>query len=82
MQIVTIDNCERWRVDSHGNGWAYEVHHKPSGRSFWLQDSDATEWRANYEAMQNTSNQPDSAYYGLPWSDKLDIICLDYLGDS
>ena len=79
MQIVTIDNCRDWRVDSHGSGWAYEVTHKPSGESFWLQDDDAAQWREQYEALQNSSYEPASAYYGMDWSDKLAVICSDYL---
>jgi hypothetical protein len=48
-EFVTIDH--KYLVQSHGNGWAYRVteNHR-GGRSFFLQDSDAT---ALQEATEN-----------------------------
>jgi hypothetical protein len=48
-EFVTIDR--KYLVQSHGNGWAYRVteNHR-GGRSFFVQDSDAT---ALQEATEN-----------------------------
>jgi hypothetical protein len=36
-----ITPSRKYHVESHGNGWAYEVTHRESGESFWVQDHDA-----------------------------------------
>lgn len=49
MEFVTQDR--KYLVQSHGNGWAYRVTENcRGGRSFFVQDSDAT---ALQEATEN-----------------------------
>lgn len=38
--------CDRFDVVEYGNGWAYEVRDAESGQSFWVQDQDADELKA------------------------------------
>lgn len=81
MQIIAIENTDQWLVESHGNGWGYLFTHKPTGRTGWLQDDDATAWRFEYEAMQDAYMNPDSAWHRRDWNACLAETINHYLED-
>lgn len=60
MQVTTIMNGPTYRLDSHGNGWAYTLWHKTfidrpdTWTSLWLQDDDALQLRNELEAIERT----------------------------
>ena len=53
MYTATIYQRNGYSLDSMGNGWAYQLEHEASGTTVWLQDEDATEFRAEFDACDN-----------------------------
>lgn len=56
MQICVIAKSEPYTLTSFGNGWGYVLAHA-DGRSVWLQDDDALQFREEYDAYDS---QPDA----------------------
>lgn len=63
-----IENTDTWHIKSIGNGWAYEIIHRPTGDSLWIQDDDATQFRDDYEAMQEAYSNPASIWHKQTWN--------------
>ncbi len=53
MGTVIIHECETWRVESHGNGWAYTLTHIPDGEGVFLQDDSAAEFRSVFNNIDS-----------------------------
>lgn len=47
MRTTIISEGPEFRIESTGNGWGYTVTHKPTGKSVWLQDQDASNFRCD-----------------------------------
>lgn len=67
MKQVTIEDTERYKVVSHGNGLAYECTDKISGKSVLFQGDDALEWKKSYEYMQAARVDPASGWSKNKW---------------
>lgn len=50
MTVVTIYRRQGFELVSHGNGWAYQLMDLRNGPSFWCQDGDALQFRAEFDA--------------------------------
>jgi|LauGreDrversion4_2_1035121.scaffolds.fasta_scaffold3241946_1 hypothetical protein len=59
MRFVTADG--KYHIESHGNGWAYEITDQATGDSLWFQDSDACEVQKETQDFENTD--PIKAYF-------------------
>jgi len=51
MQFVTENN--HYHIESHGNGWAYEVTCQSTGCSLWFQDHGAEQLQADTDNFSN-----------------------------
>ena len=52
MKVIKISgfgSMDEYEIISHGNGWAYQIVRKEDGDSMWLQDEDASEFRAKFD---------------------------------
>jgi len=58
MKKVRIYNTLHHTIDSYGNGWAYELVHKADGRSVFVQNEDAQQFRAEIDAMKAQGWRP------------------------
>lgn len=67
----TIHDLPEWRVTSYGNGLAYSIERKPSGKSLFFQGDDATQFRNEFDNL--TSGIPS-----LEFADALQCIWSDY----
>lgn len=67
----TIHDLPAWHVISYGNGLAYSIEHKPSGKSLFFQDDDAAQFRDEFDKL--TSGIPS-----LEFADALRCIWSDY----
>lgn len=56
MQVQTIYDCDEFRVNSHGNGLAYELRelNEHNKRSVFVQGDDADEFRKELEWYVST----------------------------
>lgn len=79
MNRVIIENTDVWQIESHGNGLAYLITHKPDLRDAFLQGDDASIWRENYESVRESYENPASVWHKRKWNDCLAIVCSDYL---
>jgi hypothetical protein len=52
MRSIIIMAYDGYRLTSHGNGWAYTLADTINRRSVFLQDDDATLFRADIEARE------------------------------
>lgn len=82
MQRVIIDNTDIWQIESHGNGLAYLITHKPDLRDAFLQGEDASIWRENYESVQQSYKNPESVWHKRKWNDCLSLVCSDYIQEK
>lgn len=73
MRSTVIHDLPEFRVTSWGNGLAYDLAHKPSGRSVFFQGEDAGTFRDELDAL--TSGTPC-----LDYGDALRAIWHDYEG--
>lgn len=71
MRSVIIHDLPEWRVTSYGNGLAYEIEHKPDGRTLFFQGDDAVQFRDEFDGL--TSKMP-----ALDFSDALRVIWSEY----
>lgn len=55
----------KFKIETHGNGWAYTITCRADGRSVFLQDGDAVEFGGELEAATK---------HGRAWDD----VCADY----
>lgn len=75
MQTVILENTDRFRLDSHGNGAAYTMTDKQSGESKFAQyGDDSAAFRAEYDAITAAYSNPESAWHRQSWN-----ACLAYL---
>lgn len=75
---VILENTDRYRLDSIGNGAAYEFSDKRTGEDKFVQyGDDATAFRDAYDAMQLAYSNPASAWHVQPWN-----ACLAELFDN
>lgn len=58
MRVIIIAQDGPFTLTSFGNGWGYELAHR-DGRSVWLQDDDATQFRDEWNALGRAN--PDAA---------------------
>lgn len=65
MRCTSVFSEGRYTVLSYGNGWAYTVRDDETGRSFWLQDDDATRFREELDSATGRRTGED--------------ICADYM---
>ena len=80
MATVRIEATDQWRIDSHGNGAAYTLLHVPSQQSGFVPYGDsASQWRADYDAMQEAHTNPQSAWFKRTWNACLAELCGEYL---
>ena len=82
MKTVTIEDTAAWRVESHGNGFAYSFTCKGTGATGYLQGDDATQWRENYDAMGEAFSRPDSVWSRGSWDACLAELCGDYVANE
>lgn len=47
MKTVTIMDGREFRLESSGNGWGYTLTEKPTGKSLWVQDDTAANFRCD-----------------------------------
>lgn len=71
MRSTIIHDLPEWRVTSYGNGLAYEIEHKPDGRTLYFQCDDATQFRDEFDGLTNRAPS-------LDFSDALRVIWNDY----
>ena len=71
MRSVIIHDLPEWRVTSWGNGLAYEIEHKPDGRTLFFQGDDAAQFHDEFDGL--TSRAPS-----LDFADALRVIWNDY----
>lgn len=74
MLHTIIHNLPEWQVTSYGNGLAYEIAHKPSGKSLFFQGDDAEEFRSRFDSLTDGTVHPV-----LNFSDALSVIWHDYV---
>lgn len=82
MDSIPIENTDAWRVNSHGNGTAYTFTRKSDGATGFVQGDDATQWRADYEAMHIAYIDPKSVWFGCGWNRCLAELVNDYIRDE
>jgi len=56
-QFTTSDR--RYRIVSHGNGWAYEITDTATGKTLWFQDDDAVQVQNNTNDFDDTESLSD-----------------------
>lgn len=71
MRSTIIRDLPDWRVTSWGNGLAYSIKHKPSGRDVFYQGDAAEEFRTEFERL--TEHVPCLSY-----ADALTVIFQDH----
>lgn len=71
MRSCVIHDLPQWRVTSYGNGLAYDIEHKPSGRSVFFQGDDADTFREEFDIL--TCGLP-----ALSFADALQAIFSEY----
>jgi hypothetical protein len=71
MRSTIIHDLPDWRVTSWGNGLAYEIEHKPSGRDMFFQGEDAEQFRTKFDNL--TAGLPC-----LSFADALQAIFAEY----
>lgn len=73
MRSAIIHDLLEWQVISYGNGLAYEIAHKPSGKTLFFQGDDADIFHEEFEGMTE-------GYPALDFADALSVIWSDYTG--
>lgn len=73
MQSRIIHDPPEFRVTSWGNGLAYDLEHKPSGRSVFFQGDDAAQFRDELQALTEGARC-------LSYADALLALWHDYEG--
>ena len=69
MTRVIIENTDEFRLDSIGNGSAYEMINRSTGESRFIQHGDdAAEFRKEYDAMVQAHANPQSVWYHTEWN--------------
>lgn len=81
MHTITIENTNVWRIDSVNNGWAYEFTHKPTGKTAFIQDDEASMWRDDYDQMVKDFTTKGTRAHRFTWNEILDELCFAYLPD-
>jgi hypothetical protein len=71
MHSTTIHDLPDWRVTSWGNGLAYEIEHKPSGRDIFFQGDAADEFRTEFDNLT-------TGLLCLSFADALQAIFAEY----
>lgn len=71
MRSTIIHDLPEWRVTSYGNGLAYEIAEKASGKTLFFQGDDATQFRDEFDGL--TSRAPS-----LDFADALRVIWSEY----
>jgi len=79
MHWTTIENTDKWRVDSYGNGLAYTFTDKATGQSSHIQGDDATSWREEYDEYQTLHTTPNTRHHRLTWNELLAELCGPYI---
>lgn len=81
MNSAIIENTDVWNITSHGNGAAYTLRNKKEGKTAFIQyGDDATQWRAEYDAMQEAYANPKSVWHRQTWNACLNEVCGPYVG--
>lgn len=81
MHTTIIENTTVWRIDSVNSGWAYEFTHKPTGKTAFIQDNEASMWRDDYEKISQPDGPRSTRAYRFTWDEILDELCFAYLPD-
>lgn len=69
MSRVIIESTDEFRLDSIGNGAAYEMTNKSTGESRFIQYGDAaTDFRKEYDDMVQAHTNPQSVWYHTAWN--------------
>lgn len=76
---VIIENTNAWRIDSLGNGAAYEFTDKRTLQTGFLQGDDATSWREEYEEVTKAYTTPGTRHNRMTWNALLDELCGPYV---
>lgn len=71
MRSTIIHDLPEWRVTSYGNGLAYEIAEKASGKTLYFQGDDAAQFRDEFDGL--TGRAPS-----LDFADALRVIWNDY----
>jgi hypothetical protein len=71
MRSAIIHDLPEWRVTSWGNGLAYSIEYKPSGRDLFFQGDDADAFREEFDDL--TTGTPS-----LSFADALQAIFAEY----
>ncbi len=72
---VILENTNKYRLDSHGNGVAYTMTHKGTMEERYVQyGDDATTFRSEYASLQAAYANPESVWHSRPWD-----ACLAFL---
>lgn len=79
MQHVIIENTNKWRVDSIGNGLMYEFTDKETGQTAFLQGDDAASWREEYDEVSDSYGTPNTRHSRLTWNECLAELCGVYV---
>ena len=79
MRVITIEQTDRWQIESHGNGLAYSFYRKADNASAFLQGDDAAQWREQYDAMQSAYSDSKSVWHSQSWNACLSELCGEYV---
>ena len=71
MRSTIIHDLPEFSVTSYGNGLAYEIAEKASGKTLYFQGDDAAQFRDEFDGL--TSGTPS-----LDFSDALRVIWSEY----
>jgi hypothetical protein len=59
MKTVIIAKSKSFRIESHGNGWAYTFSNLKTGKSFFFQDDAATDFEKEWQDLDSVFNGDD-----------------------
>lgn len=79
MNVTIIENTDAWRIDSHGNGVAYEFVRKHDGATYFVQGDDAAHWRREYDLASKLYCQQGTRFHAMTWNACLAELCNSYL---
>lgn len=77
--MYIMENTDRYVVKSINNGLAYELINKITNQSVLLQGDDAVEWFNLYNSINESSVNPNSAWYNKKTNYILSALIDDYL---
>ena len=78
MKTQIIEANMGYRIESHGNGWAYTITRETDGASRFIQDDDARMFFDEYHDLMTDHCSPNTRASRFSWRELLDTIVGSY----